>query len=139
MEQVIDFIGNNVLLVSAWLLTLLMIVWNESRKSGKAVSTAEATKLINKEDAVILDIRPKKEWATGHITGAVHIPSNEIDNRLTELDKYKSRPVIVTCNLGQTAGGVTKKLAAAGFSNVARLSGGISEWKNQSLPLVKGK
>lgn len=137
MEQVIEFIGNHVLLVSAWLLTLAMLLWNENRRAGKSVTPAIATQLINKEDAVILDIRPKKEWTTGHITGARHIPMAELDRRMDELNKYKEKPVIVVCNLGQTAGAASKKLMAAGFSNVARLSGGMTEWKNQSLPVIK--
>ena len=78
MEQVIEFIGNHVLLVAAWVLTLAMLLWNESRRAGKAVTPAIATQMINKEDAVILDIRPKKEWDTGRITGARHIPMAEL-------------------------------------------------------------
>lgn len=137
MEQVIEFIGNHVLLVSAWLLTLAMLLWNESRRAGKAVTPAIATQMINKEDAVILDIRPKKEWDTGRITGARHIPMAELDRRMDELNKYKEKPIIVVCNLGQTAGAATKKLKAAGFANVTRLSGGMTEWKGQSLPVVR--
>lgn len=137
MEQVIEFIGNHVLLVAAWVLTLAMLLWNESRRAGKAVTPAIATQMINKEDAVILDIRPKKEWDTGRITGARHIPMAELDRRIDELNKYKEKPIIVVCNLGQTAGAATKKLKAAGFANVMRLSGGMTEWKGQSLPVVK--
>jgi len=137
MEQVIEFIGNHVFLVAAWVLTLAMLLWNESRRAGKAVTPAIATQMINKEDAVILDIRPKKEWDTGRITGARHIPMAELDRRIDELNKYKEKPIIVVCNLGQTAGAATKKLKAAGFANVMRLSGGMTEWKGQSLPVVK--
>lgn len=137
MEQVIEFIGNHVLLVSAWLLTLVMLLWNENRKAGKAVTPAIATQLINKESALILDIRPKKEWETGHITGARHLPIAELDRRMDELNKFKEKPIIVVCNLGQTAGSASKKLQAGGFANVVRLSGGMTEWKAQSLPVVK--
>ncbi|WP_372833329.1 rhodanese-like domain-containing protein [Pontibacterium sp.] len=137
MEQVIEFIGNHVLLVSAWLLTLVMLLWNENRKAGKAVTPAIATQLINKESALILDIRPKKEWDTGHITGARHLPIVELDRRMDELNKFKEKPIIVVCNLGQTAGSASKKLQAGGFTNVVRLSGGMTEWKAQSLPVVK--
>lgn len=137
MEQVIEFIGNHVMLVAAWLLTLIMVLWNESRRAGKAVSPAIATQMINKEDAVVLDIRPKKEWVTGHITGARHIPMADLERRVDELSKYQTRPVIVVCNLGQTAGTASKMLKAHGFLNVVRLSGGMTEWKAQSLPVIK--
>jgi len=137
MEQLIEFVTNHYLLVAAWVFTLALLLWNESRKSGKSVTTAEATRLINKEDAVVLDIRNKKEWATGHITNAKHIPLAELDRRIAELEKFKQKPVIVVCNLGQTAGAATKKLMAAEFENVVRLQGGMTEWKGQSLPIIK--
>ena len=137
MEQLLDFITNNMMLVAAWGLTLAMLLWTEQQKGGKSVGTHEATRLINKDSAVILDIRPKKEFSTGHITNALHIPITDLHNRMTELEKHKQKPIIVVCNLGQTAGSATKKLKAAGFENVVRLSGGMTEWKSQSLPIVK--
>lgn len=137
MEQLIEFLSNNILLVAAWIMTLATLIFTEQRKGGKAVSTHEATRMINKEGAVVLDIRPKKEYSTGHITDAIHIPVTELDNRMTEINKHKEKPVIVVCNLGQTAGAASKKLMAAGFSNVVKLSGGMTEWKAQSLPVLK--
>ncbi len=137
MDQFIEFIGNHPFMVAAWVLTLMMFIMFERSKAGKAVTPAQATNLINKEDAVIIDIRPKKEWATGHITNAKHIPLSDLDRRLDELSKYKQRPVIVVCNLGQAAGTATRKLKAAGFENAVRLSGGMTEWKGQSLPVIK--
>ena len=124
-------------MVAAWVLTLMMYLLFERSKAGKAVTPAQATSLINKEDAVIIDIRPKKEWTTGHITGAKHIPLSDLDRRIDELTKYKQRPVIVVCNLGQAAATATRKLKAAGFEKAVRLSGGMTEWKGQSLPIVK--
>ena len=137
MDQYIEFIGNHPLMVAAWVLTLAMFLFYERRKSGKAVTPAQATALINKEDAVIVDIRTKKEWSTGHITNAKHIPVADLDRRMDELNKYKQRPIIVVCNLGQASGAATRKLKAEGFENAVRLSGGIAEWKAQSLPVVK--
>ncbi|MDO6562750.1 rhodanese-like domain-containing protein [Amphritea sp. 1_MG-2023] len=137
MEQVLEFITNNIMLVAAWGLTLAMLLWTEQNKAGKSVGTHEATRLINKDNAVILDIRPKKEFTAGHITDAVHIPVTELDKRISELDKHKQKPIIVVCNIGQTAGAASKKLKTAGFANVVRLSGGMTEWKSQSLPVIK--
>ncbi|NRA21200.1 MAG: rhodanese-like domain-containing protein [Oceanospirillaceae bacterium] len=137
MEQLIDFVTNNYLLVLAFILALGMLLFSESKKSGASVTTTEAVQLINKQDAVLLDIRTKKEWENGTITNAIHIPLVDLDKRIDELNKYKSKDLIVICNMGQTAGTATKKLMAAGFEKVVRLKGGIAEWKAQSLPLVK--
>nr|WP_067293854.1 rhodanese-like domain-containing protein [Marinobacterium profundum] len=137
MENLFEFVVNHPYLIAAWVLTLAMLLWNESRKSGTSVTPNEAVMLINKQDAVVLDIRAKKEWATGHITDAVNLPIADFDTRIGELNKYKTRPIIVVCNLGQTAGSATKKLTAAGFEQVTRLSGGMTEWKGQNLPVIK--
>lgn len=137
MDQLIEFISNHPFMVAAWVLTLVMFILFERSKAGKAVTPAQATNLINKENAVIIDIRPKKEWDTGHITGAKHIPLADLDRKMDELIKYQQRPIIVVCNLGQAAGSATRKLKAAGYEKAVRLAGGMTEWKGQSLPIVK--
>lgn len=137
MERLIEFAIQHYYLVGAWVLTLLLLLATEKRKSGKSVTPAEATRLINKESGVVLDIRTRKEWDTGRITGAHHIPLADLERRLSELDKYKSKPIIVVCNLGQAAGTASKALKAAGYEQVVRLSGGMTEWKNQNMPIVK--
>ncbi|MGB0733165.1 MAG: rhodanese-like domain-containing protein [Pontibacterium sp.] len=137
MEKLIEFIGNHPFMMLAWAVSIALLLWNEKRRASKAVSPAIATKMINKEDAVLVDVRPQKEWSTGHISGSIHIPLADFSNRISELNKFKSRPIIVICNLGQTASGAAKQLSAADFENVVRLQGGITEWKAQSLPVVK--
>ena len=137
MEQLLEFVSNHTMLVAAFLLTVATLIFTESRKGGKSVSPAQATTLINKEDAVVLDIRPKKEWTTGHITNAIHIPLADLARRQEELNKHKQKPIIVVCNLGQTAGAACRQLKAAGYENVVKLQGGMTEWRGQSLPVVK--
>ncbi len=136
MENVFIFIQNHPYLVSIWGMTLTMLLFNERLKGGKSVSPAEATRLINKEDAVVLDIRAKKEFSAGHVSGSVNIPMADLDRRLSELDKHKGHPVIVVCNMGQTAGTACRKLKTAGFVNAVRLSGGMTEWRGQNMPVV---
>lgn len=137
MEKYIEFITNHPAMVAAWIFTLILFLLFERRKSGAAVSPAQTTSLINKENGIVLDIRPKKEWATGHITGAIHIPFADLEHRINELDKYKQKPIIVACNIGQIAGSAVRKLSAQGFEKPVRLAGGMTEWKSQNLPVVK--
>jgi rhodanese-related sulfurtransferase len=118
--------------------TLALLVFSESKKGGTSLSTHAAVQLINKENAAVVDIRLKKEFKTGHITNSINIPYADLDRRIGELEKYRNRPIIIVCNLGQTASGAVKKLNDAAFANVARLSGGITEWKTQNLPVHKG-
>ncbi|GGO87988.1 sulfurtransferase [Marinobacterium nitratireducens] len=137
MENLFEFVTNHLYLVAAWVVTVVLLLLNESRKGGTSVTPSQAVTLINKEDAVVIDIRSKKEWAEGHITSALNVPMADLDKRIGELEKHKSKPLIVVCNLGQTAGAATKKLKAAGFEKVSRLSGGMTEWKGQNLPVIK--
>lgn len=122
------------------LLAVLVIVYllRERVQSGLPVSPNELTSLVNSDKAVVLDIRPTAEFKTGHLVDAVNIPYERIKADLATLEKYKSRTIIIVDKMGQYSGVVGRQLAKEGF-NVKRLSGGISEWQSQSLPLVKGK
>ncbi|KZZ53858.1 rhodanese-like domain-containing protein, partial [Oleiphilus sp. HI0123] len=106
-------------------------------RSGRAVSPQEATLLLNKDQAVIVDLRDKKDFSEGKITGALHIPFANLKERSTELEKYKDKQIILVDKMGQHSGMAGKTLQAEGFENVCRMSGGIAEWKNSNMPLVR--
>ncbi|MFB9886157.1 rhodanese-like domain-containing protein [Balneatrix alpica] len=137
MERFIEFTINHWELTSAFILTLAVWLWSEKKKGGASVNTSQATRLINREDAVILDIRARKDYSAGHIANSLNIAAAEVSNKLTELEKHKDKPIIVVCNLGQTAGATAAQLKKAGFTQVYRLSGGITEWKAANLPVVR--
>ena len=123
------------------LLSMLVaaLVYYESRKAGPQVSPQQLSMLVNNENALILDVRPGKEFRTGHIVDAINIPHDQVASQLPQLEKYRGRPVVLACKMGQQAGGAAKQLRAAGFDKVYRLGGGITEWSNSQMPLVKGK
>jgi rhodanese-related sulfurtransferase len=131
-------------LIQEWMLTSLLAVLviayslRERVKSGVPVSNNELTALVNSDAAVILDIRPSAEFKAGHLVDAINIPYERINTDLATLEKYKTKTIIIVDKIGQYAGVVGRQLAKEGFA-VRRLSGGISEWQNQNLPLVKGK
>jgi len=68
----------------------------------------------------------------------VNVPHTSLESRLAELEKYKEKPVTIVCKMGQHAGTAGAMLRKAGFASVSRLSGGMTEWRNQNLPVVKG-
>ncbi len=137
LQHLIEFIGNHYLLTSAFLVVLALLLFTEGCKSGKAVSTGEATTLINRENAVVIDLRPKKDFSAGHIVDSLNIPYESLTSRMGELDKHKGKPLLLVCATGQHAGSCAKQLKAAGHDNVVRLSGGIASWRSDNLPLVK--
>lgn len=138
MEQLFEFIGNHYILTGLFAVLMALFVRNELQRGGRAVSAQQLVDLINREDAVVVDVRDKKEFGEGHIVDALNIPHTAIASRIGELERHKVKPVVVACKMGQHSGAVGTILRKAGFENVARLRGGITEWRNQNLPVVRG-
>ena len=104
MEQVFIFIGAHPLLVGTFLVLLILFIRNEMSRGGVSVSAQELVQLVNKDGAVVLDVRDKAEFDQGHIVDAINIPFSTLENRLDELNKFKDKPVVVACKMGQHAG-----------------------------------
>ena len=138
MDRLFDFIGNHPILVGIFGVLIALFIRNEMARGGVSVTAQELVNLVNREDALILDVRDQKDFKEGHIVDAVNIPHTAVATRLSELEKYKDRPVVVACKMGQHAGSVGTTLKKAGFQNVSKLRGGVLEWRNQNLPVVKG-
>lgn len=79
----------------------------------------------------LVDVRWPNEWEAGRIEGAVHIPSDELDDRLHELDP--DRPVVTVCRTGSRSAAAAEQLRAEGFT-VENLEGGVQAWVDQGLP-----
>jgi len=137
MEQFFEFVGNHPILVGAFLVILALFVRNEVARGGRSVTVQELVNLVNRDGAVVVDVRDKHEFSQGHIVDAINVPHVAISSRLGELEKYKQKPVVLACKMGQHAGAAGTVLRKAGFENVSRLKGGIAEWRNQNLPVVK--
>jgi rhodanese-related sulfurtransferase len=137
MDQVIEFSTNHWPLVLSFAVLLALALNMEFKRSGAALSTHQVTAKINAEDACVLDIRETKDFNAGHIVGSIHVPLVKLESELKNLEKYKNKSVIVVCNMGQTSGQAVRKLEEAGFEQASRMSGGISAWRAENLPLVK--
>lgn len=138
MDRLLEFIINHPFLVSAFLIVFGLFVRNEISRGGRGVTAQELVNLVNRDGALVIDVRDQKEFSEGHIVDAVNIPHAALAGRLSELERHKQKPIVVTCKMGQHAGTAGTVLRKAGFENVSRLKGGIMEWRNQSLPVVKG-
>jgi rhodanese-related sulfurtransferase len=137
LEQLIEFASNHFILVSLFLVLVVAFIINEGKQGGAAISPSNLVTLVNREGAVIVDVRDGKEFGNGHIAGAVNVPASSIDSRIGDLLAYKEKPVVLVCKMGQHAGAAGRKLKAQGFENVRRLSGGMAEWTSSNLPVVK--
>lgn len=137
MAQFIEFVSNHWILSALWVGLVVALALHRNKTSGESVSAQQAVMLINRSNAIVVDIRDKKDFDAGHIVDAIHIPLTKLDVRVTELEKHKGGPVIVACRLGHQSIDAVKVLKGAGFTQVLRLSGGMTEWRAQGLPLVQ--
>jgi len=136
----VDFILANALLVGLAIGSGLMLVWPMlSRMSGTSSSLgpADAVLLINRENALVVDVRDESEYAAGHITDARNIPLSQLDARIEELRKFKDKPILVNCQAGMRAAKACGMLKKHGFSKVYNLQGGLNAWQQAKLPVVK--
>lgn len=139
MAQLFEFIGNHPLLVGTFAALLGLFISNEMRRGGRSVTAQQLVNMVNNDNAVVVDVRDSKEFEAGHIVGAINIPHTALESRMNEITKYKDKPLVLTCKMGQHSGAAGTVLRKAGFEQVARLTGGVLEWRNQNLPVVKGK
>jgi rhodanese-related sulfurtransferase len=106
-------------------------------RASTEVGPGDAVMLINRKDAVVIDVRDDGEFSGGHITNARHIPEKQIAERLKELEKFKAKPVIVSCATGRRSAAVADSLRKQGFADVVNLRGGIGAWVQAGMPLEK--
>lgn len=134
-----DFVRNNLLLIVVAFVSGAMLLWPYFRRGagGPWLSQAEATRLINREDALIVDVRDIGEFGAGHILGAKHVPLGRIEEGASELAKKKDRPIIVYCDGGERCTKASSALRRHGFTRVASLSGGLNGWQQAGLPVEK--
>jgi rhodanese-related sulfurtransferase len=135
-----DFFTNNIVLFAALGIIIALILRMEIKRalSGtQTVTPAQAVQLINKEDALILDIREDNELAQGSIRGSKHYALSVLKQRLDELKQYADKPVIAYCKMGNRSNEACNILRQNNFTNVVSLKGGIEAWKTENLPVVK--
>ena len=133
------FLQDNLLLIAVAFASGAMLLWPYVRRAGggPSVNTQQATQLINREDAVLIDVREPGEFGAGHILGAKNVPLARIEEGSAELAKRKDRPLVVYDERGERAAKAVAALKNQGFGRVVNLSGGIGAWQQAGLPVEK--
>jgi rhodanese-related sulfurtransferase len=141
ISQLSEFITNHPWLILAAVALTAMLIGGELKRrlSGvRDVAPGEATRLLNHENAIMVDMRSDRDYRDGHIVNAVHVPAENSDMS-ARLDKYRDRPLIVYCRSGQRSLPVCSKLRKQGFEKVYNLKGGVLGWQQADRPVSKGK
>ncbi len=140
MEQIIEFVGNHLLLNAAFVVVLVMLIKAEfehqTLKSCQLDPTA-AIRIMNGNDAVVLDVREASDFSNGHLKNAKNIPLSALRDKLGELSGYRAKPVLAYCRSGNVSGKACRLLKKSGFTEVYNIAGGIAGWQEANLPLTK--
>ena len=132
------FVIDNWMLIAVALAAGAMLLWPALQSAtGGGVSTHEAVQLINRQRAVVVDICEPEEFAQGHIGGARNVPLAQLEQRLPEVVKNKSLPVILVCATGARAQRALTTAKKLGYDKAQALAGGLKAWKDANLPVEK--
>lgn len=137
--QLLEFLSNHWPLTAAFVVLLILLVASELRNrmgSAQKVTPSEATRLINKEDALVIDLRDELAYKKGHIITAKHMLPTQL---LADTKLAQDKPILLTCQSGYQSPGVGRQLRQKGFQQVYYLGGGIDNWLGAGLLLTKGK
>lgn len=139
MQAILEFLTEHWILTSALVTVLLLMVANEiwtATRGEKRLPPADAVRLINDQNALVLDVRGVADFKKGHILNALNIPAARLAERINEIGKYKDRPVLCYCALGTVAPAACTRLRELGFATVYSLKGGLNAWQGASLPVT---
>lgn len=131
------FVSQEWFLIAILIALLTLLVALMRKNNGIPISSSQLVGLMNQDKAILLDVRPAKDFDQGHIHGSINIPHNTLATRVNELEKHKESLIVIADQMGQHAGSAGGILNKEGF-DIRRLAGGIAQWKHSNLPLVSG-
>ena len=140
MEKFPIFVLNHPYLFSLLFVILTLLIWNIFGNligGVRLLTTDEATQLINREGAEVIDIRSQTEFEHGHIINAKNISLQELPEKINKLRKDKNKGIIFYCSNGSLSLKETQKMVRQGEEMIYCLKGGIASWRNANLPLTK--
>lgn len=140
MAQLIEFAGNNLILVAALAVITALILKTEiglKLSNIHQLNVNDAVRLMNDENVVVLDVRENKEFNSGHIRDSIHIPLALLPKRLNELEKHREKTILAVCRSGSRSNSACRTLNKNGFDKVSNLAGGIMSWSSSNLPISK--
>ena len=135
-----EFVVTNWYLFVALIVILFMLFGSSltlAMNGVKSVNVTEAVQMVNHQKGVLVDVCEAAEYQQGHIPGTVSMPLSNFAARSGELQKHKDKPVIIVCRSGNRSGRAAVMLRKQGFESVYNLSGGVSAWQRENLPMEK--
>jgi len=129
----------NLVLIVVVVVSGVMLLWPTLTRRNRGLSSSEAILLINRRNAVVIDVRTAQAYAVGHLPQARHLPAADLSAKAQQVAKNKVTPVIVVCQTGQQSAKALDVLQQAGYTEVHSLQGGVDGWQKAGLPVVASK
>ena len=142
LHRLPEFLGNHFYLTLAFVGVLVALLVTEAQRFMRgysALTPAGLTQLINRENALLIDVSAPAEFEKGHIPGAKHVAMSTFDPESKDLAKARELPVALVCRNGQASAQAAQRLKKAGFAKVFWLEGGLGAWSEAQMPLAKGR
>ena len=142
LEELLAFAGRNIYLSMALAGLTIALLYTEIARQFRgytALRPAELTGLINRDNALVIDLSASNDFDKGHIASSRSVAPSQFDPESKLLAKARDLPVVVVCRNGEASGAAAKRLKKAGFEKVYWLDGGVQAWQHADLPLVKGR
>ena len=136
--MILEFVSANWHLFAMLAVIILLLSFNPGAAGGtRKISPMQLPRLQSSESAVVLDVCDAEAFKQGHIAQAINLPLEQIKDKITKLNKHKSKPIIVACQNGSRSAKAASILRNNEFSQLYILEGGLVAWKKENLPLVK--
>lgn len=139
MQRFLEYASQHPFLVGgtvALFIAALAYEISRARSGGQSVGPMDAVRLLN-DGALLLDVRTKAEFDSGHVLDARHVPQDELAKSTETLKKYRDKVVVTCCESGMRSGAAGRVLRAQGFAKVVNLQGGMQAWRAENLPVVR--
>ena len=142
LDELLAFAGRHPMLSSALVLLTLALIYTEIARlmrPFKALRPAELTALVNREDALVIDLSASADYERGHVAGSRNVAASAFGPEHKLVAAHRERPIVLVDRTGMASGPQAARLKKAGFARVHVLDGGIAAWQQADLPLVKGR
>lgn len=133
-----DFLFENIFLVGLIIISGALLFFPKVlSRDNKVLGSKEVTLLINREPAMLVDVRSEADFRAGHITNAINIPLDQIEVQINKITSNSKKNIIVYCQKGVRSAQAFRLLNKLGLPKLYTIEGGLDAWLKNNLPIIE--
>jgi len=134
----LDFLFENIFLVGLIIISGVLLFFPKVLfRDNKVLGSKEVTLLINREPAMLVDVRSEADFRAGHITNAINIPLDQIEVQINKITSNSKKNIIVYCQKGVRSAQAFRLLNKLGLPKLYTIEGGLDAWLKNNLPIIE--